>query len=228
VSRQPTIIVATQVVEVSLNIDLDTIYTDPAPLEALLQRFGRVNRGRQTQMLCPVYVFRDPLGAKESLPYNDQIVQASIEVLTRYCAGKPIDEALVTQMLAEMYQGEIEAAWQEKFRRHCLEFQQVLDGMIPFTSAAWELEKKFYDLFDGWQVLPLACYDEYEQSIMRYDYLGASQYLVNISANQFGMLSGKGLLRAQEEGQYFRQAAVPYDPEFGLDLNNRLGKDEAP
>jgi len=32
--------VATQVVEVSLNIDMDTLYNENAPLEALLQRFG--------------------------------------------------------------------------------------------------------------------------------------------------------------------------------------------
>ena len=44
--RRPIVLVATQVVEVSLDIDLDVIYTDPAPLEALIQRFGRINRRR--------------------------------------------------------------------------------------------------------------------------------------------------------------------------------------
>src|SRR6185437_10387423 len=39
---QQVVLVATQVVEVSLNIDFDLLFTDPAPLEALLQRFGRV------------------------------------------------------------------------------------------------------------------------------------------------------------------------------------------
>jgi CRISPR/Cas system-associated endonuclease/helicase Cas3 len=44
--RSSVVLVATQVVEVSLDIDLNTIYTDPAPLEALVQRFGCINRGR--------------------------------------------------------------------------------------------------------------------------------------------------------------------------------------
>ena len=49
--RSSVVLIATQVVEVSLDIDLDTIYTDPAPLEALVQRFGRINRG-ENQISC--------------------------------------------------------------------------------------------------------------------------------------------------------------------------------
>nr|BBH92264.1 hypothetical protein KTA_04630 [Thermogemmatispora argillosa] len=57
--QQALALVATQVVEVSLNLDLDTIYTDPAPLEALVQRFGRVNRAG-SKGIVPVHVFRSP------------------------------------------------------------------------------------------------------------------------------------------------------------------------
>ncbi|MFJ2034374.1 CRISPR-associated helicase Cas3', partial [Streptosporangium sp. NPDC087985] len=42
--RQAGLVVATQVVEVSLDVDFDCLFTSAAPLEALLQRFGRVNR----------------------------------------------------------------------------------------------------------------------------------------------------------------------------------------
>src|SRR5205823_13433303 len=45
-----SILVATQVVEVSLNVDFEVLYSDPAPLEALLQRFGRVNRARRVPL----------------------------------------------------------------------------------------------------------------------------------------------------------------------------------
>ena len=38
------IAVTTQVVEVSLDIDYDILFTQIAPLDALIQRFGRVNR----------------------------------------------------------------------------------------------------------------------------------------------------------------------------------------
>ena len=44
------VLVATQVVEVSLDVDFDTIFTEPAPLDALLQRFGRINRGLRYEL----------------------------------------------------------------------------------------------------------------------------------------------------------------------------------
>ena len=51
-TRYPIVLVATQAVEVSLDIDLDTIYTEPAPLEALVQRFGRINRRGKQRRPC--------------------------------------------------------------------------------------------------------------------------------------------------------------------------------
>ncbi len=42
--NEPCIVVATQVVEVSLDIDFDVLITENAPVDALVQRMGRVNR----------------------------------------------------------------------------------------------------------------------------------------------------------------------------------------
>jgi len=44
VPKPGTILVATQVVEVSLDISYDVLFTEVAPLDALVQRMGRVNR----------------------------------------------------------------------------------------------------------------------------------------------------------------------------------------
>ncbi len=41
---RPTILVATQTVEVGANIDLDVLVTESAPIDALTQRLGRLNR----------------------------------------------------------------------------------------------------------------------------------------------------------------------------------------
>lgn len=61
--RPGTILLATQVVEVSLDISFDVLYSEFAPIDALVQRFGRVNRGytshtsSRQEFLAPVHLF---------------------------------------------------------------------------------------------------------------------------------------------------------------------------
>jgi len=45
--KEGCILIATQVVEVSLDIDFDILYTENAPIDAIIQRAGRVNRKRK-------------------------------------------------------------------------------------------------------------------------------------------------------------------------------------
>ncbi|WP_052306418.1 CRISPR-associated helicase Cas3' [Pyrococcus sp. ST04] len=56
--RKYDFVVATQVVEVSLDLNFESILTEPAPLDALIQRFGRVNR-RGFGRLKDVYVLTE-------------------------------------------------------------------------------------------------------------------------------------------------------------------------
>lgn len=70
----PCLVVATQVVEVSLDISFDRMITQVAPLDALIQRFGRVNRKRTKDTIGKyknVHVI--PLEGNH-LPYKRQIL----------------------------------------------------------------------------------------------------------------------------------------------------------
>jgi CRISPR-associated endonuclease/helicase Cas3 len=51
------LLIATQVVEVSLDIDFEVMYTECAPPDALVQRAGRVNR-RRTKTNSWIYIYR--------------------------------------------------------------------------------------------------------------------------------------------------------------------------
>lgn len=183
--RRPLVCVATQVVEVSLNVDFDTLYTDPAPLEALLQRFGRVNRGRSAgSPLLPVHVFTQPSadGDKPYLPYDQTLIEDSVRVLTEYCADKPIDEAQVTEMLGQIYTGVTLETWERDYRGSAQDFiTGILNVMKPFQSAGDDVKGKFYKLFDGIEVLPQSLLSAYQDAREHNGYLDASQYLVNIS-----------------------------------------------
>lgn len=50
------LLVGTQAIEVSLDIDYDILYTEPAPIDALIQRFGRVNRKRKKVFVLLLYL----------------------------------------------------------------------------------------------------------------------------------------------------------------------------
>ncbi|CAN5808668.1 hypothetical protein BH24BAC1_BH24BAC1_20700 [soil metagenome] len=77
----PCLVVSTQVVEVSLDISFDRMITQCAPLDSLIQRFGRVNRRRHAQTIGkyrPVHVIA-PSGSV--LPYKMEVLKTSFEQL---------------------------------------------------------------------------------------------------------------------------------------------------
>ena len=80
----PCVVIATQVVEVSLDISFDRMVTDAAPLDSLVQRFGRVNRRRtpETQgKYKPVHVIAPPESDRDIRPYDADVVRRSYALL---------------------------------------------------------------------------------------------------------------------------------------------------
>lgn len=182
-------LVATQVVEVSLDIDLDTIYSDPAPLEALLQRFGRVNRACAKQ-ICPVYVFRYPDDGQ--YVYSDRLVRTTLSELARHDGGE-IDESQINDWLDRIYSDqEIQQQWSEAYEHIAQSAQLVLNNLRPFNSDA-QLEQDFDAMFDNVEVLPMRFEREYLQCLGDNDFLQASQYFVGISKKKYHQLANKGL-----------------------------------
>jgi CRISPR-associated endonuclease/helicase Cas3 len=77
--KEGFILVSTQIVEVSLDIDFDTLYTDCADICSLIQRFGRVNRHRKNISECKdVYIIKPK--DKSYLPYDQTCVQKTFDL----------------------------------------------------------------------------------------------------------------------------------------------------
>ena len=99
----PCVVCATQVVEVSLDISFDCMITDAAPLDSLVQRFGRVNRRRSEETIGhyePVYVLAPPEDDSAMLPYDADPVRASFACLPD---GEVLQEPEVQDLIDQVY-----------------------------------------------------------------------------------------------------------------------------
>ena len=74
-SGENFILVATQVIEVSLDISFDFMIAECAPLESLVQRFGRVNRYKKRTEEINVWItFPSEIDVKKGYPYEKEDV----------------------------------------------------------------------------------------------------------------------------------------------------------
>lgn len=126
-STEACIVVATQVVEVSLDISFDTMVTEAAPLDALIQRFGRVNRKRTEKTIGtykPVYVLPPPENIKNAQPYDLEIINRSYNIL-------PDSEVLEEKLL----QGKIDDVFTE------IDFLTIEEHSVFKETGKWNIDK---------------------------------------------------------------------------------------
>lgn len=185
--RRPGLVVATQVVEVSLDVDFDCLFTSAAPLEALLQRFGRVNRVG-SRPPGDVIVHRPALAPrrKGGEEYADGVylgvpVEAGWAILTRH-DGRAVDEGDARAWLEEVYGTAWGQGWRDDVLRHVAEFTDAfLSFTHPFVSRD-DLAEHFDRLFDGTEAVLAQDRDAYEADLGRVDgkagRLLAERYLI--------------------------------------------------
>ncbi len=204
------LLVGTQAIEVSLDIDFDVLYTEPAPIDALLQRFGRVNRRARQTKGAPVYVLSAG-SDKDSYIYPPERVEHTLDLLRGVDRlTEDLPQALVDAVYGQGYLQKEAEVYAEARRL----FREIIDALKP------GLEDEAYDeplqqLFQGVQCVPLVFKEAYEDAVGSGEIYEADGYTVNLSLGQFRRLKGLGRVY-RENHQWFVDA--PYDPDFGLDV----------
>ena len=97
----PCLVVSTQVVEVSLDISFDRMITQCAPLDGMIQRFGRVNRKRTPETIGkykPIHIIA-PSG--NVLPYKIDTLKASFDQLPNH--GAVLEERSLQKKIDTVY-----------------------------------------------------------------------------------------------------------------------------
>lgn len=102
-STEACLVVSTQVVEVSLDISFDMMVTECAPVDALIQRFGRINRKRSKETIGhykPIYVLAPPIEKTDALPYGLEVLQRTFDAITN---GNLMKEREMQAMIDTVY-----------------------------------------------------------------------------------------------------------------------------
>jgi len=207
------VLVATQVVEVSLDIDFDTIFSEPAPLESLIQRFGRVNRGRR-HTSCDVHIVTEPLDGQGV--YEGEYVADSLRILEEN-ANTIINESQIGPWLDRIYSGAIHEKWAKEVSDRQEEFAAACLANLRAFQSSDDLAEAFDKMFDGTEVLPKALVTEYENTLDQ-DPLRSSELLVPISSGQFWKLQRADKVLSSSGADPI-VVDVPYDSIHGLKLN---------
>jgi len=207
-------VVATQMVEVSLDVSFSTILTEPAPLDALIQRFGRVNRqGWRDGRIEDVYVLTRGSEADRKIYREYRVVEESVKLL-KELDGKELRESLIPELVSRSY-SVISEKLTEDVRNYKKRAKEVFDNVKPLKRG--EDERKFYEMFNGLEVVPALYAGEVLRLIERGMGIEAYRYLVPVpiwlywaESESFHRLSDKGA------GKHVLVAELEYSPETGL------------
>lgn len=238
-TRSAGITVTTQVVEVSLDISADILHTQVAPLEALLQRFGRLNRrGNHTQRRAQAHVYLEGNNSRAKRPYlekNEQhpknILLSRIESLLREQSGQSVNDQVAQKWIDAAYAKSLDQEldgirWEAE--REKAEALQKLRIPKALMSADGGLEKLIED-FDGAQILHQDDLETYQELIQERNWLEAKKLLIPVGkwVLKIPALSRKHEFtteRTHKEGirektEHVYVTSVPYT-RFGLELNH--------
>jgi len=220
-------IVATQVIEVSLDISFNSAITEPAPLDALIQRFGRVNRqGWKYGKVKDVFILSEG-SDKDKFVYDECLVKRTYKALNEL-DGELLRESIVQKLIDDVYDPDSDKYIEdiEKAKRTTLE---LYESLTPIERSI--NEKEFYDLFQGLEVIPIEFKDVVFKLVERRRYIEVYRYLVPISLPKYFDIKSKHgdvFISAQDiierkcrKLNYLLFVELKYDNELGLLTDER-------
>ena len=148
--------ITTQIVEASLDIDFDMLYTEMSTLDSLFQRLGRCYRSREYSGNMPnvkIYI-KETSGV--GYIYDKEIYEKSIELLKPY-SGQILKEKVKIDLVDKLYSKEIlqETEFYKKFKKAF----RILDNIIDYDTSKKDAQHILRNI-DNIDVIPKNIYDE--------------------------------------------------------------------
>jgi len=148
--------ITTQIVEASLDIDFDMLYTEMSTLDSLFQRFGRCYRSREYRGKEPnvkIYI-KETSGI--GYIYDKEIYQKSIDLLQEY-SGQILEEKTKIDLVDKLYSKEM--LQNTDFYKKFSEAFRVLDNIIDYDTSKKNAQKILRNI-DNIDVIPKSIYDD--------------------------------------------------------------------
>lgn len=219
------LLVGTQAVEISLDIDFDIIYSEPAPLDALIQRFGRVNRKRK-KGICTCNVFTVRNESDKYIYSNEDVINRTLEVLSK---AQNNDDAVIQENQLQDMMDYVYPDWDDKSRKDydmiCTLFEKSVADLRPLDYDD-KNEEYFYSQFDGIKVLPVSLVDEYQNYLSDFQFIKAESLMVSITKSRYLALKSSNKLENRRftfeisdettKSRYAYVVMKKYDSELGL------------
>jgi len=202
------VLVGTQAVEVSLDVSFDVLYTEPAPIDALLQRFGRVNRKGLQQEPAKVIVFTR--GSKYDHFIYD--VNMTDDTITKLKNIEILSNRKAQELVDIIYKRGFPKNGEKIFENIKTLFREQISEMKPLMVESEGEE--FYELFDSIEVIPQKFVNELGLDFFS-DPMMITEYSLTISNRKFQNYLGSGkILFGQIKNHPIID--VPYDRSLGL------------
>ena len=155
--RLPKILVSTQVVEVSLDLDFEQGFTKPAPIDAIVQRLGRINRyARRSPTLVRVFSRQ----AHSYNIYDSDLTSRSLRVLS--ALPRPLGEDDLNDAADHVYGRGYSAENQDKYNDglNYRELKYSKKYLVAGTNQDW-IDEVIDEKEGSIDLLPGPLVDEY-------------------------------------------------------------------
>lgn len=162
--------ITTQIVEASLDIDFDYLYTEMSTLDSIFQRFGRCYRNREYTRQEPNIIIYTKEASGIKYIYDVEIHKKSRELIEPY-NGKLMEEKEKIELVDKLYSKEMLKG--TKFLDTFESGMNILNNIVDYDTNKKEAQKLLRNI-DNITVIPKSIYDENLDLFKSYE--GEKQY----------------------------------------------------
>ncbi len=212
--QEPYILIATQVIEVSLDISSNRMYTEVAPADALGQRAGRLNRGEAQPTGHGIVHELIVYEAESHLPYTE--AETVIAQTAKSLQEGPISYEGIRKLCNQAYDGYTLgfSDLEQKFVENTL--FGATPGEIRFSEEAGRTFRTRDEQYVTIDVIPFDVFDQLGEKALSADYLVSVPYWWLLKSDKDHL----DLFVRHEVGErlkrYYLLCRVRYDDEIGF------------